>query len=48
VASIWASGDVDLVPLGSSTQTTLSQKAIRSKKNMTLPVIPDGCSAPLN
>ena len=34
-----------LLPLGSSTQTTPSQKAIRSKKNMTLPIIPDGCSA---
>lgn len=47
VASICASGDVDLVPLlGSSTQTTLNQNAIRKRKNMTLPIIPDGfCAA---
>jgi hypothetical protein len=40
LASISTSGDIDFVPLGSSTQTTLSQKAIRNRKNMTLPVIP--------
>jgi len=28
------------VPLGSSTQTTPNQKAIRNRKNMNLPVIP--------
>ena len=31
-------GQDDLVPLGSSTQTTHSQNAIRRRKNMTLPV----------
>jgi hypothetical protein len=37
-----------LVPLlGSSTQTTLNQNAIRNRKNMTLPIIPDGFFAAL-
>jgi hypothetical protein len=45
-ASICASGAVDLVPpLGSSTQTTVNQNAIRNRKNMTLPIIPDGLCA---
>ena len=30
-----------LLPLGNSTQTTVSQNAIRNRKNMTLPIIPD-------
>jgi hypothetical protein len=33
-----------LLPLGSSTQTTVNQNAMRSKKNMTLPIIPNGFS----
>jgi hypothetical protein len=33
-----------LLPPGSSTQTTVNQNAMRSKKNMTLPIIPNGFS----
>jgi hypothetical protein len=38
-ASIFAFVDVDLLPLGSSMQTTQSQNAIRKRMNMTQPVI---------
>jgi len=31
--------------LGSSTQTTPNQNAIRNKKNMTLPIVPGGLNA---
>jgi predicted lipoprotein with Yx(FWY)xxD motif len=49
LASILASGDVDFAPLGSSTQTTPSQKVIRNRKNMTLPTYsPAAFSPPLN
>jgi hypothetical protein len=45
LGSILASGDEDCIPLGSKTQTTPNQKAIRNKKNMTSTRRPRRCSA---